>query len=169
MNSINIRGREYFPVNERVKSFRENFKDWAITTEIVSLTEETVVIKASVSNPDGLVKATGYAQEDRNASNINKTSYVENAETSAIGRALGCFGIGIDASFASADELQAALAQQEVLNKPLGSAEVSALKMACEKKGSKVEDVCAFYKKAKPEDLTFGEFNEAMKLLAKKK
>ena len=61
MNSINIRGKEYFPVNERVKSFRENFKDWAITTEIVSLTEETVVIKASVSNPDGLVKATGYA------------------------------------------------------------------------------------------------------------
>ena len=169
LKTINIKGKEYAPVSERIKYFRENFQGWAIITELVEFTNEYVIIKASIIDPDGLVKSTGLAQEDRNASNINKTSFVENCESSAVGRALGIFGIGIDASIASADEVQNAIEQQTVASQPVSEVEINALKMACEKKGSKIEDVVSYYKKSAPEELTFGEFNDAMKLLARKK
>ena len=101
MRTINIKGKEYVPVNERVKEFRAKYPDHTVLTEIVSLESDSVVIKATVFNANGEAVANGYAQEDRGSSNINKTSYVENCETSAVGRALGMFGIGIDASMAS--------------------------------------------------------------------
>lgn len=115
MEAIKIKGKDYITVNERIKEFRNNeaYKDWAIVTEFVSLTTKDCVIKASIIDENGIVKATGHAQEDRDVSLINQTSYVENCETSAIGRALGCLGIGIDTSVASADEMQLALAKQE--------------------------------------------------------
>jgi hypothetical protein len=47
------------------------------------------------------------------SSNINKTSYVENCETSAIGRALAMLGIGIDTSIASANEVSDAISKQD--------------------------------------------------------
>ena len=59
--------------------------------------------------------ATGHAHEDRNSSSINKTSYIENCETSAIGRALGALGIGSDEFISSAEELNNALEAQEVI------------------------------------------------------
>ena len=52
------------------------------------------------------------------SSNINKTSYVENCETSAIGRALAMLGIGIDTSIASANEVADAIAKQDSKEKP---------------------------------------------------
>ena len=61
----------------------------------------------------GDIVATGHAQEDKASSNINKTSYVENCETSAVGRALGFLGIGIETSIATADEVAMAIAKQE--------------------------------------------------------
>ena len=71
------------------------------------------VIKASVIDENGRVVATGFAQEDRTSSTINRTSFVENCETSAWGRALGNLGIGIDVSIASAEEMEIAVAKQE--------------------------------------------------------
>ena len=53
------------------------------------------------------------AEEEKGSTFINKTSYVENCETSAWGRALANFGIGLDTSVASADEVQNAIANQE--------------------------------------------------------
>ena len=72
------------------------------------------VIKAIIKNAEGRVVATGFAQEDRDnkLSLVNKTSFVENCETSAWGRALGNLGIGIDASIASAEEVVNAMAGQ---------------------------------------------------------
>ena len=63
----------------------------------------------------GRVVATGHAHEERGSSNINKTSFVENCETSAIGRALAMLGIGIDTSIASANEVEDAIAQQQAM------------------------------------------------------
>ena len=57
--------------------------------------------------------ASGHAHETQGSSNINKTSYVENCETSAIGRALAMMGIGIDTSIASANEVNEAIAKQD--------------------------------------------------------
>lgn len=115
MKTIDVKGRPYVEVNERLKYFREHFKNWSLTSEIVSLANGVVVIKAIISDDTGTVKATGLAYEKEGSTFINKTSYIENCETSAWGRALGNLGIGIDTSIASADEVQNAVLNQ---NKP---------------------------------------------------
>ena len=118
MKTVNIKGKDYVEVNERIKFFRANYKDWSLESELVSNENGVCVIKAIIKNPDGVVKATGYAYEKENSTFINKTSYIENCETSAWGRALGNLGIGIDTSIASAEEVQNAIENQEPKEKP---------------------------------------------------
>lgn len=113
MKTINIKGKDYIPVNERIKEFRAKHQNYSLVSEIINLTEDSCIIKASILDENGIVKATGFAQEDRTSSMVNKTSFVENCETSAWGRALGNFGIGIDVSIASAEEVTIAIAKQE--------------------------------------------------------
>ena len=105
MKTIKIKGKDYIEVNERIKFFRENFPDYSLTSEVIEKTPESILIKATIKNQDGVVVATGMAEEIKRTTYINETSYVENCETSAWGRALGNFGIGIDTSVASADEV----------------------------------------------------------------
>ena len=114
MKTINIKGKEYVTVNERLKEFREQYPDFALTTTIVQLDEMSCTMQATILDESGRVIAMGTAREERDdkASMVNKTSYVENCETSAWGRALGNFGIGIDESVASADEVARAIANQ---------------------------------------------------------
>lgn len=112
MKTVNIKGKEYVTVNERLKYFREHFSGYSLTSDITHLNENGVVIKASIKNPDGVEVATGYAHEKQGSSFINKTSFIENCETSAWGRALGNFSIGIDTSVASADEVANAIKNQ---------------------------------------------------------
>lgn len=115
LKTINIKGKEYVEVNERLKYFRENYKDHALTTEVLQCTEEHCVMKASIFNAEGVIIATGHAHETKGSSFINKTSHVEVCETSAWGRALGNFGIGIDSSVASADEVKSAINTEKEL------------------------------------------------------
>ena len=112
MKTINIKGKEYITVNERLKEFRNNFKDYSLTTEIVELGADYCTIKASIIDDKGIVRANGFAREVVAKSPINKFAFVENCETSAIGRALGNFGIGIDTAICTADELLMKLAQE---------------------------------------------------------
>ncbi len=114
MKKIDIKGKEYVMVNERIKEFRDKYKHGAILTEILSNMEGVAMFKATVVN-DGNVLATGHAYEKEGSSFINKTSYIENAETSAIGRALGILGIGIDTSIASFEEVENAKVQHKDL------------------------------------------------------
>ena len=113
--TTNIRGKQYVEVNERIKYFRqeEQYKNWTIMSEFPALDSEQCVCKATIADASGRVIATGHAHEVQGASNINKTSYVENCETSAIGRALAMLGIGIDTSIASANEVSDAIEKQE--------------------------------------------------------
>jgi len=115
LKTIDIKGKAYVMVHERTRYFREEeaYKDWQIFTEIVDLQDHRIIMKASVINPDGTVMATGHAFEYSDGGQINKTSFVENCETSAIGRALGCLGIGIQESFATAEEVAQAIHQQK--------------------------------------------------------
>lgn len=108
---VNIKGKEYKTVALRVQEFREQYKGYCLTTEVIQLDPEQCVIKASVLSDTDRVVATGLAQEFRKASQINGTSYVENCETSAIGRALACLGLG-GTEFASANEVLNAIHQQ---------------------------------------------------------
>jgi len=109
LKTISIKGKEYVEVNERIKHFRENFKDWALTTEILELDDTRCVMKASIFDKNDRLIATGTAYEKESSSFINKTSFIENCETSAWGRALGNLGIGIDNSIGSADEVKNAI------------------------------------------------------------
>jgi hypothetical protein len=113
--TTNIRGKHYVEVNERIKFFRqeEQYKNWSLITEFTVLDSEQCVCKASIVDTEGRIISVGHAHEVHGSSNINKTSYVENCETSAIGRALAMLGIGIDTSIASANEVSDAIAKQE--------------------------------------------------------
>lgn len=113
MQTINIKGKEYVTVNERLKEFRNTFKDYSLITEIIELGADYATIKASIIDDKGITRATGFAREVIAKSPINKFAFVENCETSAIGRALGNFGIGIDTAVCTADELLMKLSQDE--------------------------------------------------------
>ena len=117
MKTINIKGKAYVQVNERVKAFRtaKEFEGMAIDTIVHELTDEVCVMCTRICNKDGKVIATGWAREVRNdaTSMVNKTSYVENCETSAVGRALGFLGIGIEENICSAEEMRYALQAEE--------------------------------------------------------
>ena len=112
MKTVNIKGKEYVEVNERVKHFVANYKGWSIETELLSNEGGVCVFKAIVKDDTGVIKATGHAYEREDSTYINKTSYIENCETSAVGRALGFLGIGIDTSIASSDEVTNAINNQ---------------------------------------------------------
>lgn len=117
LKTVDIKGKSYVLVSERVKAFRENYPDFGMITKIIELSDKRVVMCATINDPNGNPVATGYAYEDAGSSFINKTSYIENCETSAWGRALANFGIGIDGSMCSAEELSNALLNQNKQNK----------------------------------------------------
>src|SRR5690242_880871 len=93
-NTVNIHGKEYETVASRVQRFREAHPELGLTTEVLDRDDSQVVVKATITSPDGFLLATGHAEEQRQASQINRTSALENAETSAIGRALASYGFG---------------------------------------------------------------------------
>jgi hypothetical protein len=112
---INIHGKSYRTVALRVNLFRESLPlttGWGIHSEIVHQDAEKVIMRAWVTDPEGRIIGTGYAEEVRKASKINATSALENCETSAIGRALAACGYGGE-EYASANEVQGAIASQE--------------------------------------------------------
>ena len=118
--TVNIRGKQYVEVKERVKYFRQEkkYENWTIATEFTVLDSEHCVCKATVADTAQRVISTGHAHEIQANGNINKTSYIENCETSAIGRALAVMGIGVDDSMASAGEVADAIHQQETAATP---------------------------------------------------
>ena len=113
IKTTDVKGKDYAEVHQRIKAFRMCYPNGAITTEIISLENGIVTMKAMVLNEEGRMIGTGIAQEKESSSYINKTSYIENCETSAVGRALGMCGFGIDTSIASAEEVQNAILNQE--------------------------------------------------------
>ena len=88
-----IHGKQYKTVAYRVNEFRAKHPDYTVSTDLVEANDTLVVMKASISNEQGRLLATGFAEEVRAASKINRTSALENAETSAIGRALAALGL----------------------------------------------------------------------------
>ena len=118
---VDIHGKQYQTVAYRVGKFREEHKDWSLLTEIVTRTDECVVMKASILDPNGRVLATGHSEEYRSDGKINATSALENSETSAIGRALAALGLG-GTEFASADEVAHAMTQKSGVIKPTDGA-----------------------------------------------
>ena len=116
ISMIDLKGKNYAMVPERVTAFRKLFPDGFITTEILSNDGTTVLMKATAGYyRDGVpvVLGSGMAQEIRGKGMVNGTSHIENCETSAVGRALGMIGLGINGGgICSAEELVNAITAQ---------------------------------------------------------
>ena len=149
--------KNYAMVNERIKAFRSICPNGSIITEIVKLDDDLVVMVAKVYDGENLL-ATGTAFEMKQSSYINKTSYIENCETSAVGRALGFCGIGIDDSMASAEEVANAIKQQEAIKQAekikIGDTRAEALRAMLEEKNVNIAALCEQYKVKSLADLS---------------
>ena len=118
MEKIMIKGKPYVQVNQRVLELRHKYGDkdnmFGIKTKVVEWNKEKneIIIQAWITDKTGRIVGSGIAHEEKTQSGVNSTSYVENCETSAIGRALAAFGLGIEDAYASADEVQQAIKKQ---------------------------------------------------------
>lgn len=150
---IDMRGKDYAMVPERVTAFRKLYPEGFITTEIIANDGTTVLMqaKAGYYREDGsqVILGTGMAQEIRGKGMVNSTSHIENCETSAVGRALGFIGLGINGGgIASAEELANAIVAQrqqtedfEQLKKDIEAGEIAKGKKIRKDAPAKVETV----------------------------
>lgn len=116
--AIDIKGKKYILVSDRVLEFHNLYPKGSITTELVSgVLDDQVIVKATVK-PDFEAERvfTAYSQGIKGEGMVNKVACLENVETSAVGRALGFLGIGIIEGIASADEMKKA----EITDQTLG-------------------------------------------------
>lgn len=136
MTMLNLKGKDYAMVPERVTAFRKLYPEGFITTEILSHDGTVVTMQARVGyiREDGsrVILGTGLAQEVKGKGMVNSTSYIENCETSAVGRALGMLGLGINGGgICSAEELANAVIAQKQPDVPPKEefSDMSALRM----------------------------------------
>ena len=113
---IDLKGKNYAMVPERVNAFRKLFPEGFIRTKIISLEGNDVIMQTEAGYYDGereVILSTGLAQETKGRGMVNGTSYIENCETSAVGRALGMIALGINGGgICSAEELANAVTAQ---------------------------------------------------------
>lgn len=159
-----IKDKNYVEVNERIKAFWQLCPDGRIETEILHLQDNICVITAKVyEDKDGInPRATGTAYEKEGSTFINKTSYIENCETSAIGRALGIAGIGIDTSVASSEEVQNAILNQEGSEK-VTDIEAKTIYGLLKKKDINLTNFLEYYGVSNTNELTKKQYAEALK------
>lgn len=146
--TTDIKGKAYAEVNQRIKAFRMLFPTGMIATDLISNDNGICIIKATVGfmneNGERQILGTGIAYEKENSTLINKTSYIENCETSAVGRALGMCGFGIDTSVASFEEVQTAVVNQEA-EKPITAEQKKALLTMLKEENIPESYICDLY------------------------
>ncbi len=107
--AVKIQGKSYVLVSDRILYFNETYPNGCISTNLISEPDSQTVIVRAVVTPDasgdGIRQFTGHSQAVIGQGVVNKTAALENAETSAVGRALAMMGIGVIESIASVDEL----------------------------------------------------------------
>lgn len=193
LKTVNIKGKDYVMVNERIKELKRLYPDYSIVTEIEHLEDKMCVVKAMILDAEGNPKATGHAYEREGSTPINRTSFIENAETSAVGRAIGFMNIGIDTSICSAEELAIAISQQETpeqiaerkLNgeavelptgedfakamKSASSQQITMIKTICERIGQPTDNICKKYRVKELGDLSPEQATEIIEKLKEAK
>ena len=161
IRTTNIKGKEYAEVNQRIKAFRMVYPVGSIRTEMISNENGICIFRAVITDNENKIIATGTAYEKENSTFINKTSYIENCETSAVGRALGMAGFGIDTSVASAEEVQNAIANQEEQNRKITEEQIKQI----QKLVTNIDDMLVYYKVSsmKIEDMLYKDAEEVIK------
>ena len=152
IKTIPVKGKEYAQVPERIKAFRTICPGGKITTDILNLEDGVVTMKTTIQDEEGRILATGHAQEKESSSFINKTSFIENCETSAVGRALGMCGIGVDNSVASAEEVQNAINNQNAY--PPRDEIIKLAKAKYPEGSEQIESLLKFYKVATIDEMS---------------
>lgn len=169
--TTDIKGKDYAEVNQRVKAFRMVYPTGFIKTNLIGNQDGVCIFEAKVGYyndavyenkqfKEEIVLATGTAYEKENSTFINKTSYIENCETSAVGRALGMAGFGIDTSIASAEEVQNAIENQ---NKKIEKEQITKIRKLIPEEN--MGAMLKYYKIEKIEDMLF---NDAVALIERK-
>ncbi len=139
MASYNV--DDYVSVNERLEKFYERYPSGSIQTELLSNENGIAIFKAyAYRDANDTRPAIGHAYEKEGSSFINKTSYIENCETSAVGRALAMLGFEIKKSIASKEEVENAKLQQ-TQDEVIDSIKVQALNAAISKYNIQESDV----------------------------
>ena len=159
LSTMDIKGKDYVLVNERERAFRMLYPEGSILTDMLSDADGICTFKATILNGDTIL-ATGHAQEKESSSYINKTSFVENCETSAVGRALGFFGIGISTSIATAEEVETAINKQETLKaaeKTISATKARAFREMIRNEGLNELFICGSLKISTIEEMTEGQ------------
>ena len=171
MQMTDIKGKDYAEVPQKVAAFRKLFPMGTITTDILSLENGVVVMKA-VASVDGVVLGEGIAYEKEGSSFINRTSYLENCQTSAVGRALSFIGLmGGNESIASYEEVMNAKKQQKKMDEDELKAELKKLLMETESDVTKFLSWCSasFQREIKAVDEMYEpELKEAIKAVKRK-
>lgn len=168
MNLTDIgKGKMYAEVPARVHAFRKLFPEGTISTEIISIPGMPVgmcIIKATVMDGDKIL-GTGHAYEKEGNGFVNKTSYIENCETSAVGRALSWLGLGSETSIASYEEVANAKYQQDgTLPPPKDDKKTleQRLKKLIAQKGIREETICKQAGVKKISDMYIGQLENAI-------
>ena len=158
-----IKGKDYAEVNQRIKAFRMVYPEGFIITNLLSNENGVCVFTASCGTygekGEAFTLGTGTAYEKEGSSFINSTSYIENCETSAVGRALGMAGFGIDTSVASAEEVSSAVLNQRRASEK----QVQLLSTAYT--GENLEKLLKYNNISKLEDLPMQKASELIKKL----
>ena len=191
ITTVNIKGKEYSPVQERIKAFRMCYPEGFVRTELLSVQDGVCIMRAEVGFGDTIL-GSGTAYEKETSSYINKTSYIENCETSAVGRALGMAGFGIEVSIASLEEVANAIANQEPQKAPkkakpnnstpkvekavsepsasyqdhITEKDWNVLKAACKSADMGTEELLERYQVAKPSDISYATFYDMLDFLS---
>lgn len=168
IKTIDVKGKDYAEVPQRIKAFRSVCPNGAIVTELLSCENGVCIFKASVYDEKQVLIGTGTAYEREDSSFINKTSYIENCETSAVGRALGMCGFGIDVSVASAEEMQNAILNQGEKEEPRKEPLATEKQLEMIAKLYKAEEMPKIYEWAKIGDIHLLTVTQASTLISKR-
>lgn len=174
IRTVNIKGKEYAEVNQRIKAFRMVHPEGFINTDMKSNENGICIFHAAVGYYvekegflDRVTLGTGTAYEKESSTFINKTSYIENCETSAVGRALGMAGFGIDTSVASAEEVETAIANQDT-GKKITATKAKTLEKMIVSHNVNIADVLKYYGHDELKEFTEKEFATVLKQLEAK-
>lgn len=173
MTRTDIKGKMYAEVPQRIQAFRKLYPEGFIKTELVSMTDGMCIFKASVGVYDvtdnhETIFATGFAYEREGSTFINKTSFIENCETSAVGRALGMLGIGSEESVRSAEEELNASIQQEA-EKPITEVMLKAVRNSIEKNGFDEDKICDYFSLSELKKMTILQMRQFNDMVEKSK
>lgn len=174
IRTVNIKGKEYAEVNQRIKAFRMVYPEGFINTDMKSNENGICIFHAAVGYYvekegflDRVTLGTGTAYEKESSTFINKTSYIENCETSAVGRALGMAGFGIDTSVASAEEVETAIANQDT-GKKITATKAKTLEKMIISHNVNIADVLKYYGHDELKEFMEKEFATVLKQLEAK-